>query len=58
MALDANMEGETTLLYLTKELKKLPLKITKLARGLSMGSDLEYADEITLSNALEGRKEI
>lgn len=57
-ALDATMEGETTVLYLTKALKFLPIKITRLARGLPMGSDIEYADEVTLTSALSGRKEI
>lgn len=58
LAFDANLEGETTMMYLSKELKKYHKKVTRLARGLPMGSDLEYADEITLSNALSGRREI
>lgn len=58
LALDATMEGETTAMYLIKELKPLKIKITRLARGLPMGSDIEYADEITLSSALKGRREI
>jgi len=58
LALDATMEGETTVLYLTKALKHLHIKITRLARGLPMGSDIEYADEVTLTSALSGRKEI
>ncbi len=58
LAFDANMEGETTMMYLAKELRVSTKKITRLARGLPMGSDLEYADEITLSNALSGRREI
>lgn len=58
LALDPDLEGETTVLYLTKLLKPFKIKITRLARGLPTGSDLEYADEITLSNALEGRKEV
>jgi recombination protein RecR len=58
LALDATMEGETTVLYLTKALKSLSIKITRLARGLPMGSDIEYADEVTLTSALSGRREI
>lgn len=58
LALNATIEGETTSLYLTRILKTLPVKISKLARGLPQGSDLQYADEITLLNALKGRKEI
>jgi recombination protein RecR len=58
LALNPDMEGETTILYLTKILKPYKIKITRLARGLPMGSDLEYADEATLSNALKGRREI
>jgi recombination protein RecR len=58
LALNPDMEGETTILYLTKILKPYNIKITRLARGLPMGSDLEYADEATLSNALKGRREI
>lgn len=55
LALNPNIEGETTSLYLTKLLKNYNIKITKLARGLPQGGDLEYADEITLSNAIKGR---
>ena len=58
LALNPDLEGESTTLYLTKLLKPLNIKITRLARGLPMGSDLEYADEVTLSNALKGRLEI
>jgi len=58
LALDANIQGETTAMYLAKKLKPLDIKVTRLARGLPMGSDIEYADEITLSNALKGRREI
>lgn len=55
LALNPTIEGETTSLYLAKLLRKYGVKITKLARGLPQGSDLEYADEITLSNAFRGR---
>lgn len=58
VALNPDLEGESTTLYLTKTLKPFNIKITRLARGLPMGSDLEYADEVTLSNALKGRMQI
>jgi recombination protein RecR len=58
LALNPDLEGETTILYLTKILKPYKVRITRLARGLPMGSDLEYADEVTLSNALKGRREV
>ncbi|HOJ77466.1 MAG TPA: recombination mediator RecR [Bacillota bacterium] len=57
IATDPNVEGEATALYLAKLLKPFGLKVTRLARGLPVGGDLEYADEITLSKALEGRVE-
>ena len=55
LALSPTLEGETTSMYLAKILKPLNIKITRLARGLPMGSDIEYADEITLNNALKNR---
>lgn len=55
LALNPNVEGEATTLYLSRLLKPLGLKVTRIARGLPVGSDLEYADEATLSRALEGR---
>lgn len=58
LALNPDLEGESTILYLVKLLKPYKIKITRLAKGLPMGSDLEYADEVTLSNALKGRREI
>lgn len=58
LALNPDMNGETTSLYLTKLLKPFNIKITRLARGLPVGSELEYADEVTLSSALKGRKEV
>jgi len=58
LALDANTEGETTALYLARLLHKYSVKITRIGKGLPMGSDMEYADAMTLSNALEGRREI
>jgi len=58
LALNPDLDGETTSLYLAKIIKPLNIKVTRLARGLPMGADLEYADEITLENALTERKEI
>lgn len=58
IATDPNIEGETTALYLSKIFKPFGLKITRLARGLPVGGDLEYADEITLGKAFEGRTEL
>jgi recombination protein RecR len=59
LALNSDMPGETTMLYLTKLLKQFKnIKITRLAQGLPTGSDLEYTDEITLSSAIRGRREL
>ena len=58
LAFNPDMEGEATAIYLTKMIQNQGIKITRLARGLPMGGDLEYADEITLSAALKGRREI
>jgi len=58
LATNPNVEGEATALYLLRLLKVFPLKVTRIARGLPMGGDLEYADEATLARALEGRREI
>ena len=55
LALNPNVEGEATTIYLSKLLKPLGLSVTRIARGLPVGSDLEFADEATLSRALEGR---
>ena len=55
LALDPNIEGETTTMYLVKVLKDFKIKITRLARGLQMGATLEYADEMTLNNAFRYR---
>ncbi len=55
LALNPNVEGEATTLYLSKLLKPLSIKVTRIARGLPVGSDLEFADEATLTRALEGR---
>ncbi|MEY2571284.1 MAG: recombination protein RecR [Acidimicrobiaceae bacterium] len=53
-----NIEGEATALYLGRLLKPLGLKVTRIASGLPVGGDLEYADELTLGRALEGRREV
>ncbi|MFQ5828098.1 MAG: recombination mediator RecR [Candidatus Methylomirabilia bacterium] len=58
LATNPNVEGEATAIYLAKLLKSLGVRITRIARGLPVGGDLEYADEVTLSKALEGRKEM
>lgn len=58
LATNPNLEGETTALYLARLLKPLGVKTTRLASGLPHGSDLDFADEITLSRAFEGRLEI
>ena len=55
LALNSDVEGEATTLYLSKLLKPLGVRITRIARGLPVGTDLEFADEATLSKALEGR---
>lgn len=57
LALDADLQGDTTTLYLKKQLTGLPLKITRLARGLPTGAALEYADAHTLADALLNRKD-
>jgi recombination protein RecR len=57
LATNPTMEGEATAMYIQRLLSPLGLKITRIARGLPVGSDLEYADETTLSRALEGRRE-
>lgn len=58
LATNPNMEGEATAMYLARLMRPLGLKITRLARGLPMGGDLEYADEITLARALDGRSPV
>ena len=56
IATDPNLEGEATATYLSRLLKPLGIKISRLASGLPVGGDLEYADEVTLGRAFEGRK--
>jgi len=58
LATNPNLEGEATAMYLSRQLKPLGLKVTRLASGLPVGGDLEYADELTLGRALEGRREL
>lgn len=57
LATNPTMEGEATAMYIERLIKPLGIKVTRIARGLPVGGDLEYADETTLSRALEGRKE-
>jgi recombination protein RecR len=58
IATDPNLEGEATATYLTRLLKPMGLRITRLASGLPVGGDLEYADEVTLGRAFEGRRSV
>jgi recombination protein RecR len=58
LATDPTMEGEAMALYLTKLIKPLDIKVTRIAYGIPVGVDLEYADEVTLIKSLEGRREI
>ena len=58
LALPPSVEGEATSLYLTKLIKPFGIKVSRIAFGLPVGADLEYADEITLARAIEGRREI
>lgn len=58
MATNTDVEGEATAMYIARLLKPLGVKVTRLAQGVAMGSDIEFADEATLSKALDDRKEI
>lgn len=58
VATNSTVEGETTSMYLMKLLKPFEIRVTRLAYGMPVGADLEYADEITLAKAIEGRKDI
>jgi recombination protein RecR len=58
LATNPNVEGEATALYLARLLKPLGVKVTRIAMGVPVGSDLDYADEITMHKALEGRREV
>jgi len=55
LALSPTMEGDTTAFYINRKLKDLPIKVTSIARGVSVGSELEYSDEITLGRSITGR---
>jgi recombination protein RecR len=58
IATNATVEGEATALYLARLIKPLGIKVTRLARGLPVGGDLEYSDSATLSSAVNGRREL
>lgn len=58
MATNPNIEGEATAMYIAKLLKPLGIKVTRIAHGLPVGGDLEYADEVTLAKAIENRREM
>lgn len=58
IATNPNVEGETTALYLARLIKPLGIRVTRIASGLPVGADLEFADEVTLGRALEGRREM
>jgi recombination protein RecR len=58
MATNPNLEGEATAMYIARLISPLEVKVTRLARGLPVGADLEYADNVTLARALEGRQEV
>lgn len=58
VATDPDVEGDTTALYLAKTLKPLGVKVTRLAHGISVGTEIEYADRVSLARALEGRREM
>ncbi|HYE08567.1 MAG TPA: recombination protein RecR, partial [Patescibacteria group bacterium] len=57
-ATNPNIEGEATAMYISRLVKPLGIKATRIAHGIPVGGDLEYADEVTLMKALEGRREI
>jgi recombination protein RecR len=58
LATNPNIEGEATAMYISRLVKPFHMKVTRIAHGLPVGGDLEYADEVTLSRALEGRREL
>ena len=58
IATNATAEGEATAMYLSRLIKPAGIKVTRLAHGLAVGSDIEYADEMTLFRAIEGRREL
>ena len=58
LATNPDMEGESTAVYISKVLKPFSVKVTRIARGLPVGSDIEYADSVTLLKSMEGRLEM
>ncbi|MCX6618924.1 MAG: toprim domain-containing protein, partial [Acidobacteria bacterium] len=58
LATNPNVEGEATAVYLSKLLKPLGVRVSRIAMGIPVGGDLDYADEVTMSKALEGRREM
>ena len=58
LATNPDIEGEATAAYIARLIKPMGIKVTRIAHGVPVGSDLEYADEITLSKAMEGRREL
>jgi len=58
LATNPTVEGEATALYLARLLKPLGVRVTRIAMGIPVGSDLEYADEVTMTRAMEGRREV
>jgi recombination protein RecR len=58
LATNPNVDGEATAIYLARLLKPLGVKVTRIAMGVPVGSDLEYADEVTMHKSLEGRREV
>lgn len=58
LATNPNIEGEATAMYLSRLIKPIGLKVTRIAHGLPVGGDMDYADEVTLTKALEGRREV
>ena len=58
LATNPNVEGEATAMYISRLLKPMGIKVTRIANGVPVGGDLEYIDEVTLSRALEGRREM
>ena len=58
LATNPDVEGEATATYIARLIKPMGIRVTRIAHGVPVGSDLEYADEVTLSKALEGRREM
>ena len=58
IATNPNIEGEATAMYISRLLKPAGIKVTRIAHGIPVGGDLEYADEVTLLKAIEGRREL